>query len=136
MGQRHRGAPEMIEAYGNDLDFVGFIESNSTDDFQFIRPSGNPANIALFKNMMGGDISITDHTLAEIHRLEVVGDMAFAAITETAVFEYKGTANDDRYTCSIIFKRVEGEWKVQWMHRSTGDQTETPTFDWSLVLER
>mmetsp|Transcript_22760 Transcript_22760/g.40611 ORF Transcript_22760/g.40611 Transcript_22760/m.40611 type:complete len:121 (-) Transcript_22760:56-418(-) len=116
------------------MQFVEFLENNTTSDFQFIRPSGNPANLTLFKAMFSGaDLVVTDHSLIKIQKLEVVGDMAFACMTESAVFEYKGTPNNDRYSTTAILRRVDGVWKFCWMHRSTGDQEETPEFDWSLA---
>lgn len=87
--------------------------------------------MATFTQMFAsGDVVVTKAALEKIHKLEVCGDMAFACVTGSGAFTYKGTPNDDVWTGTLIFKRVDGAWLFNWMQRSTGDQKEAPEFDW------
>ena len=55
-----------------------------------------------------GDIVVTAAELAKVHKLDVFGDAAFTAFTQTASFTYKGEPNDDVFTVSALLKKVEG----------------------------
>ena len=48
-------------------------------------------------------------------------DVAMCVFTLGAKFSYKGTPNDDLPTVTSIFKKIDGNWKIHWMQRSTGD---------------
>ena len=96
--------------------------TNATNDFKFIRPSGNPIDARGYANMFeSGDIVVTASNLAKIHKIDVFGDTAFTAFTQMASFTYKGTPNKDVFTVSALLKKIDGSWRFSWMHRSTGE---------------
>ena len=112
----------LLNAYSTDDGNGRFLLSNSTDDFKFIRPSGNPVDAQGYADMFAsGDIVLTAVELKKLHKLDVYGDIAFCAFTQSASFTYKGTPNDDIYTVSALVKVVDGKWKFAWMQRSTGN---------------
>ncbi|KAH8067990.1 hypothetical protein SO694_00027041 [Aureococcus anophagefferens] len=89
-----------------------WIAGNTTDDFQFVRPTGNPIDKIGFPAMMTGDV--------------VSGDMAFACLTQYGKFTYKGTPNEDICVMTLIFKKVDGAWKLAWAQRSSGRKPDEP----------
>ena len=99
---------------------VAFVEKHATDDWQFIRPSGNPLTKEEYGPFLSGDVQVTAAALVEVHKIDVGSDMAMASITQSASFTYKGTPNDDVFVVSLVMKKVEGKWFVSWCHRSTG----------------
>ena len=99
-----------------------FFLTNSTDDFKYIRPSGNPISAKGFAEMFqSGDIVVTSSELTKIHKLDIFGDIAFSVFTQTAAFTYKNIVNDDVCTITALLKKVDGSWKFAWMHRSSGE---------------
>ena len=66
--------------------------------------------------------------LVKIHRLEAYADWGFAAFTLKEAFSYKGDLNNDLSTYSLIFKKIDGIWKIAWMQRSQ-DTTDISTWD-------
>ena len=200
-----------------------WIAGNTTDDFQFVRPTGNPIDKIGFPAMMTGDVVVQAGELKKIHKLEarrlrrthrsrrarddpfarergspspreslsrpsrrrertgfvsscreplarsstvravapgaaratvapsradafrdrrpgnrsrtrlrakVSGDMAFACLTQYGKFTYKGTPNEDICVMTLIFKKVDGAWKLAWAQRSSGRKPDEdpPTF--------
>ena len=100
-----------------------FFVNNSTPDFLFIRPSGNPISAKGFEEMMNsGDVVQEKAEITKIHRFEFLSsDVAMCVFTLGARFTYKGTLNDDLPTVTSIFKKVGDAWKIHWMQRSSGD---------------
>tara|TARA_B100001029_G_scaffold170194_1_gene165785 strand:+ start:218 stop:607 length:390 start_codon:yes stop_codon:yes gene_type:complete len=100
-----------------------FFVNNATEDFLFIRPSGNPINAKGFEEMMNsGDVVQEKAEITKIHRFEFLSsDVAMCVFTLGAKFTYKGTLNDDLPTVTSIFKKVEDIWKIHWMQRSSGN---------------
>ena len=43
-----------------------------------------------------------------------------AMITLKEEFSYKGEKNNDLSSYSMIFKKIDGTWKISWMQRSSG----------------
>ncbi|KAH8048652.1 DUF3804-containing protein [Aureococcus anophagefferens] len=189
-----------------------WIAGNTTDDFQFVRPTGNPIDKIGFPAMMTGDVVVQAGELKKIHKLEarrlrrthrsrrarrsvcarrdpspresletvsavertgfapspreplarpstvraiareplarpspwnrsrdrrpeplatrlrpqVSGDMAFACLTQYGKFTYKGTPNEDICVMTLIFKKVDGAWKLAWAQRSSGRKPDEP----------
>jgi len=106
-----------------------FLLTHTTDDFKYIRPSGNPMDAKSFAGMLeSGDIVVTSSAIAKIHKLDVYADVAFTAFTQTGSFTYKGTPNDDVFTVSALLKKVDDSWKIAWMQRSSGS-SDVSTWD-------
>ena len=74
------------------------------------------------------DLVVELSELVKIHRLEVNTDWGFAAFTLKEAFSYKGEKNNDLSSYSMIFKKVDGTWKISWMQRSSGN-TDLSTWD-------
>ena len=66
------------------------------------------------------DLVMEISELVKIHRLETNSDWGFAAFTLKEAFRYKGDLNNDLSTYSLIFKKIDGTWKISWMQRSQG----------------
>ena len=111
----------LINGFANRSENKSFLISNVTDDFLAIRPSGNPITaeglVGMYNN---ADLVVELSELVKIHRLEENSDWAFAAFTLKEVFNYKGDQNNDLSSYSMIFKKVDGTWKISWMQRSSG----------------
>ena len=104
------------ECYGE------FFLENATKDFIFIRPSGNPINASGFLEMRtSGDLKGGYTDIKKIHKLEFLSDkVAMCVFTLRSSFVYKSIQNSDLATVTAIFKKINHEWKVSWMHRSSG----------------
>ena len=100
-----------------------FFVNNSTSDFLFIRPSGNPISAKGFEDMMNsGDVIQEKAEITKIHRFEFLSsDVAMCVFTLGAKFTYKGKLNDDLPTVTSIFKKIRDVWKIHWLQRSSGD---------------
>jgi len=104
-----------------------FFVDNATSDFLFIRPSGNPINTKGFQEMWSsGDLVLESAEIKKVHRFELLGpDSALCVFTLASKFIYKGTQNDDLPTVTSIFKKIDQQWKVAWMQRSSGQSNMT-----------
>ena len=111
----------LIKGFANRTENKSFLISNVTDDFLAIRPSGNPITaeglVGMYNN---SDLVVELSELVKIHRLEANSDWGFSAFTLKEAFSYKGEQNNDLSSYSMIFKKVEGTWKISWMQRSSG----------------
>ena len=98
-----------------------FLTANVSDDFLAIRPSGNPITaeglVGMYDN---ADLVIELSELIKIHRLQANSDWGFAAFTLKEAFCYKGEKNNDLSSYTLIFKKIDGTWKISWMQRSQG----------------
>ncbi len=119
----------LIKGFANRAENKSFLTSNVTEDFLAIRPSGNPITaeglVGMYSN---ADLVVELSELVKIHRLEVNSDWGFSALTLKEAFNYKGEQNDDLSSYSMIFKKVDGNWKISWMQRSSGN-TDLSTWD-------
>ena len=110
----------LIKGFANRAENKSFLTSNVTEDFLAIRPSGNPITaeglIGMYNN---ADLVIERSELVKIHRLEANSDWGFSAFTLKEAFSYKGEQNNDLSSYSMIFKKVDGIWKISWMQRSS-----------------
>ena len=105
-------------------DYGEFLLHNATKDFLFIRPSGNPIDASGFIKMVtSGDLSCDGYTdIKKIHKLEFLSDdVAMCVFTLRSSFVYKDIQNSDLATVTSIIKRINNQWKLSWMHRSSGD---------------
>ncbi len=111
----------LIRGFANRADNKSFLTSNVTEDFLAIRPSGNPINAeGLVQMYTNADLVVELSELVKIHRLEVNSDWGFSAFTLRESFSFKGEKNNDLSSYSIIFKKINGTWKISWMQRSSG----------------
>lgn len=110
----------LIIGYTNSKD-NSFLIPNTTNDFLGVRPSGNPITAeGLVEMNKSADLIVESSKLKKIHKIEANEDWGFAAFTLNEVFSFKGNLNNDLSTYSMIFKKIEGTWKIAWMQRSTG----------------
>ena len=111
----------LIQGFANRAENKSFLLSNVTDNFLAIRPSGNPITaeglVGMYDN---ADLIVELSELVKIHRLEANSDWGFAAFTLKEVFSFKGEQNNDLSSYSMIFKKIDANWKIYWMHRSSG----------------
>ena len=97
---------------------------NATKDFLFIRPSGNPIDALGFIEMRtSGDLSCDGYTdVKKIRKLEFLSDdVAMCVFTLRSSFVYKDIQNSDLATVTAILKKINNQWKLSWMQRSSGD---------------
>ena len=105
-------------------DYGEFLLDNATKDFLFIRPSGNPIDALGFIEMRtSGDLSCDGYTdVKKIRKLEFLSDdVAMCVFTLRSSFVYKDIQNSDLATVTAILKKINNQWKLSWMHRSSGD---------------
>lgn len=116
----------LIDELCTDLD-GSFYGKHSTDDFHFVRPSGNPLTAEEYSSFVcGGDVSISSANLVTLHVLDVGDIMAFAVVTQAAEFTFQGTPNNDVFVANIVFKKVEDRWLVALVQRSSGRAPSDP----------
>ena len=83
-----------------------------------IRPSDNPiAAEGLVRMYDNADLVIELSELVKIHRLEANSDWGFYAFTLKEAFRYKDEQNNDLSTFSLIFKKIDGIWKIYWTQK-------------------
>ena len=105
-------------------DFGEFLLDNATKDFLFIRPSGNPIDALGFIEMRtSGDLSCDGYTdVKKIRTLEFLSnEVAMCIFTLRSSFVYKDIQNSDLATVTAIIKKINNQWYLSWMHRSSGD---------------
>ena len=105
-------------------DYGEFLLDNATENFLFIRPSGNPIDASGFIKMRtSGDLSWDGYTdIKKIRKLEFLSDnVAMCVFTLRTSFVYKDIQNTDLATVTSIIKKINNQWKLSWMHRSSGD---------------
>ena len=105
-------------------DYGEFLLNNATEDFLFIRPSGNPIDaLGFIKMKTSGDLSCDGYTdVKKIRKLEFLSDeVAMCVFTLRTSFVYKDIQNSDLATVTAILKKINNQWKLSWMHRSSGD---------------
>ncbi len=112
----------ILEAFASSERMGSFFIDNSTSDFLFVRPSGNPIDAKGFEEMWSsGDLVLESAEITKIHRFDLFcEDAAMCVFTLGSKFTYKGTPNDDLPIVTAIFKRIHGTWKIAWMQRSSG----------------
>ena len=104
-------------------DYGDFLINNATKDFLFIRPSGNPIDASGFIKMRtSGDLIDGYCDVKKIHKLEFLSiDVAMCVFSLRSYFVYKDIQNSDIATVTAIMKKINNQWKLSWMHRSSGD---------------
>ena len=113
----------MLYELASPQKMASFLIKNSTQDFLFIRPSGNPLTAKGFEEMMSsGDVIQEKAEITKIHKFEFLSpDVVLCIFTLGSKFIYKGTPNDDLPTVTSIFKKVDQLWKIHWIQRSSGN---------------
>ena len=102
-------------------DYGNFLTYNATEDFLFIRPSGNPISVMGFIKMKtSGDLMDGYCDIQKIHKLEFFSsDTAICVFTLRSSFVYKCVQNSDLATVTSIIKKTKNQWKFSWIHRSS-----------------
>ena len=119
----------LVQGFADRSQNKTFLPSNTTNDFLAIRPSGNPITAKGLAGMYDSDDLVIELSeLVKIHRLETNSDWGFTAFSLKEAFSYKGDLNNDLSTYSLIFKKIDGIWKIAWMQRSQGT-TDLLTWD-------
>ena len=119
----------LIQGFADRAQNKTFLPANTTSNFLAIRPSGNPITAQGLAGMYESDDLVFELSeLVKIHRLEADSDWGFAAFTLKEAFSYKGDLNNDLSTYSLIFKKIDGTWKISWLQRSQGT-TDLSTWD-------
>ena len=73
-----------------------------------------------------GDLVLESAEITKVHRIELLSpDVAMCVFTLGSKFTFKGTQNDDLPTVTSILKKIDEEWKVAWMQRSSGQSDMT-----------
>ncbi len=114
---------QLIENFAAN-DYGEFLLDNATKDFLFIRPSGNPIDaLGFIKMKTSGDLSCDGYTdVKKIRKLEFLSDeVAMCVFTLRSSFIYKDIQNSDLATVTAILKKINNQWKLSWMQRSSGD---------------
>ncbi len=113
----------MLDEFANPKTMGSFFINNATDDFLFIRPSGNPLTAKGFEEMINsGDIVQEKSEIIKIHKFEILSsNVVMCVFTLGSKFTYTDTPNDDLPTVTSIFKQIEGQWKIHWIQRSSGN---------------
>lgn len=98
-----------------------FFLDHGTDDFIFIRPSGNPLDAEGFSAMFqSSDLTLHDSELITLERLNFQGNVAIAVFTMRGNFTYRGQDNSDTYAATAVLRSIEGEWRFALLQRSAG----------------
>ena len=113
----------MLYELASPQKMASFFVNNATSEFLLIRPSGNPITAEGFEGMMNsGDVVQEKAEITKIHRFEFLSEEVVMCIfTFGSKFTYKGTPNNDLPTVTTIFKKINSNWKIHWMHRSSGN---------------
>ena len=112
----------LLNEFANPEKMASFFVNNATSDFLFIRPSGNPINAEGFEKMISDNVIQEKAEISKIHRFEFLSEnIVICIFTLGSKFIYKGKPNDDLPTVTSIFKKVNNDWKIHWMQRSTGN---------------
>lgn len=98
-----------------------FFLDHGTDDFIFVRPSGNPLDAEGFSAMFqSGDLTVHDSELIALERLNFHANIAIAVFTMRGNFTYQGQHNSDTYVATAVLRNLEGEWRFALFQRSAG----------------
>jgi len=100
-----------------------FFDKFYAPDMLFIRPSGNPLDMAMAKGMwLSDDVVSEANALVSIDTVKVLGCgmAAIATFTAHEKFSYKGNPNDDVVKYSMTFEKKGDTWVVVQGHRATG----------------
>ena len=111
----------LIQGFADRAQNKTFLPSNTTSNFLAIRQSGNPITAQGLAGMHDSDDLVIELSeLVKIHRLEANSDSGFSSFTLKEAFIYKGDLNNDLSTYSLIFKKIDGTWRISWLQRSQG----------------
>ena len=96
---------------------ASFCINNVTQDFLFIRPSGNLIDKKGSEQMITGDIVQEKAEITKFHRLEFLSKniVSYVHFTLGSKFTYKDALNDDLHTLTSIFKKINNVWKIHRM---------------------
>lgn len=98
------------------------FEKYHRDDYQFVRPSGNPISREGLISDLQHDIKMISIKLISIDSISFLaaGKGAVVLFTSEHIFEYKGILDGNHCTITCVLELIGGEIKVVHEHRSTG----------------
>ena len=102
---------ELLEGFSAN-DYGEFLLENSTKDFLFIRPSGNPIDaLGFIKMRTSDDLSFDGYTdVKKFRKLEFFSDeVAMCIFTLRSSFVYKDVQNTDLATVTAIIKKINNQ---------------------------
>ena len=81
----------LLNEFANPKKMASFFVCNATQDFLFIRPSGNPIDAKGFEQMIASDIVQEKAEITKIHRFEFLSvPIVMCIFTLVSKFTYKG----------------------------------------------
>ena len=84
-----------------------------------------------------GDLKGGYKDIKKIHKLEFLSDKAAMCVfTLRSSFVYQNIQNSDLATVTAILKKLNNEWKISWMHRSSGKSDISLWEKYSLFLSQ
>ena len=112
----------ILEEFASKDRMGSFLIDNTTSDFLFIRPSGNPIDAKGFAEMWSsGDLVLETAEITKVHKFDFLcNDVAMCVFTMGSKFTYKGTTDSDLTTVTSIFKRLDGSLEIASIQRSAG----------------
>ena len=105
---------------GESLRVLG--EKYFREDYQFIRPSGNPISREGLLMVLQHDFKIISYKLISIDSISFLaaGKAAVVVFSSEHIFEYKGIPAEDHCVMTCILELTGGEIKIVHEHRSSG----------------
>ena len=88
-----------------------------------MRPSGNSMDLAAFKKIKGSSDLMVDFAYVssvDSIRLLAGNRVALVVFTEVSKFTFKGIPNDGKAIFTATLEKMDGSWKVAFMHRTDG----------------
>lgn len=108
---------------GDAAKIDAYFSKYCTPDCEYIRPSGNPMDVATYKGMLlSNDIKWLSDELVSVDMVKFLagGDVGVVAYRTRQKFDYKGTMNDDVAKFTAVLDKTADGWKAAHVHRSTG----------------
>ncbi len=73
-----------------------------------------------------GDLILDSAEITKVHKFELLGSNASMCVfTLGSKFTYEGSQNDELPKVISIFKKIDENWKVAWIQRSSGQSDMT-----------
>ena len=99
-----------------------FLERYYSENYKFVRPSGNPLDRHGLARMLSIDATVTSVKLVSIDSIDIMEHRRAAVVMYTTdqIFVYKGMTNEDRAIVSCVLESSNGETRVMHEHRTSG----------------
>ena len=128
----------IFKGYTDEM-FAKWVRTYCSPNLLWIRPSGNPMGLGMFKGMWSsGKLSDASCTLVSIDSVQLTGcwgclpkmlpalpgSSAFVTFKTHDKFKYESTPNDDIVMFTAVLEKGIGGWKLLHLHRATGQKPE------------